>query len=281
MPLRVVVAGLTNGLGLAIASALLDTPDTEVIILTRRSPSSTPSIDNLISRGAVIRVVDYTSVPELTAALEGVHTVISTVFVWYDAQPGLNLIEAAKRAHVQRFAPSDFAFSSAGNASIDLYNPKRQFRAILEESGLEYTFFKNGLFMDYLAYGSPKGYKGPLKLIHPLVVDVAAGKARIPGTGRGDGDVYEDGGCGEIVRDVESVTGRKIEVEYLSRERLGEMIEEARNGEPFELFINQLMGVFADGLARVEPRLNGLLKDVEVMSSVREFVVEYWSEDES
>jgi hypothetical protein len=57
------------------------------------------------------RIVDYSDVESLTAALQGVHTLLSFIVVHSDLnnEAQLNLIDAAVAAGVKRFAPSEWA----------------------------------------------------------------------------------------------------------------------------------------------------------------------------
>ncbi|KAJ3563940.1 hypothetical protein NP233_g8621 [Leucocoprinus birnbaumii] len=300
MPIKVAVAGVTNGLGHSIVSALLNTTGVEVTLLTRSS--STPvDLSHFTSLGAIVKPVDYSSIPDLTTALEGVQTVISTIFSKHDIQPILNLITASKSAGVRRFAPSDFAFSAAANDRLALYEPKRKVHDALKASGLEYTTFANGIFTDYLSFGAPKSYEGKLH-IYPVVVNIAAGKATIPGTGDEKltlttiadvgrfvagavklegrwpeelGMVGETTSYNQVVRDVESVTGKKLEVEYLDKEKIAKALEVTK-GDEIKFFYTQALGVIAGGLGAVEPTLNRLATQVAT-TSVKDFVIEYWS----
>jgi len=300
MTIRVAVAGLTNGLGHAIVSGLLEYPDFQIVLLTRRS-SSPPDFSSFTSRGAILKEVDYSLISDLVSALAGVETVISAISPHSDITPTLNLIQAAKTAGVRRFAPSDFAFTSAANARIEFYAPKRQIWQVLKDSGLECTSFQNGIFMDYLVFGAPKPHEGPL-LMNPYVVHVAAQKATIPGTGEekvtltairdvgrfvaaavrlterwpevlgmeGETTTYN-----QVVRDAEAVTGKKIAVQYLDKADIAKALEEAR-GDQFRLLHDQGLALLADNLGSVSPTLNALFPDIRV-SSVKEFIAEYWN----
>ncbi|KAF5361046.1 hypothetical protein D9756_005108 [Leucocoprinus leucothites] len=300
MPLRIAVAGVTTGLGHAIVSALLDTPDLEVLLFTR-SCSSTKDLTHFTSRGAVTKQVDYSSIPSLICALDGVDTVINTISPFVDPTPALNLITASKAAGVRRFAPSEFAFSAEGNARLNLYEPKRRTWAMLKQSGLEYTSFHNGIFMDYFAFGAPKPHEGPLYMA-PFFVNIAAQKATIPGTGDEKitfttvndvgrfvaaavkfegrwpekfGMVGETTSYNQVVRDIEAVTGKKLEVEYLNKESIAAKIEESK-GDEVKFFLSQVLDVVASGLGTVEPTLNKLAPHITV-TSVKDLISKYWS----
>ena len=80
-----------------------------------------------------------------------------------DAQ--LTLIEAAKEAGAKRFAPSEYALSTYDN--LDLYAGKAAVWEALRVSGLEYTRFFCGIFMNTLGTGTPKGEAEALGGLRP------------------------------------------------------------------------------------------------------------------
>ncbi|KAF8997885.1 hypothetical protein BDQ17DRAFT_1411253 [Cyathus striatus] len=122
--INVAVVGVTNGLGNAIATARAANP---------------------------------------SGALQGVHTVISTLFTPEDTSPTDSLLEGAKAAGVKQFIPSEFALAKEGNPNIALYSTKISYWEKAKGSGIEYT-------------------SRPLRLA-PFVIDVKERKADIPGTG--------------------------------------------------------------------------------------------------
>ncbi|KAF8455367.1 hypothetical protein BGX38DRAFT_1168467, partial [Terfezia claveryi] len=110
-------------------------------------------------------------------ALQGVHTVISVAFAFDPTSfvsSQITLLRAAKEAGVKRFAPSDWAYTEAANDFIAVYHPKAEIWKAVKESGLQYTAFRPGLFLNFTALASPK---------FPFGLNIAAGKADIPGSG--------------------------------------------------------------------------------------------------
>ncbi|KAF8997869.1 hypothetical protein BDQ17DRAFT_1507263 [Cyathus striatus] len=125
--INVAVAGVTNGLGHAIATELIANPSVNTVtLLTRASPSSpVPEVlKPLVKQGAIFQPVDYSSVEDITKVLQDVHAVISTMFTPSDITPAINLIDSAKAAGVKRFAPSEMAFSKEANYIIEDYKSK-------------------------------------------------------------------------------------------------------------------------------------------------------------
>lgn len=174
----VAVAGGTGGIGKHIVEAILATKKHDIVVLSR-----SPTHALLESKGVRIAAVSYTDPASLDRALQGVHTVITTIGgLDYDSwvTPQLALLDAAKRSGVKRFVPSDWSFRGLPNDPIVLYSYKAPVEEALKKSGLEYTSFELGQFMNYLASGTPGvGYLRPLKFI----LDVENCSGMIPGDG--------------------------------------------------------------------------------------------------
>lgn len=162
-----------------------------MIVLSRKG---SPELSSL---GATVKIVDYTSPSSLTAALTGVHTIISTISVEMSTiniaeeiytKPQLALLEAAKAvgSSVKRFAPSEWTTSAAANHDCAIYAGKLPVWDAVVASGLEYTAFRPGVFTNFLGHGSPHpqlaadNFDGLNDF--PFDIDVAAGTARIPGS---------------------------------------------------------------------------------------------------
>ncbi|KAL4936978.1 hypothetical protein BDV06DRAFT_232900 [Aspergillus oleicola] len=122
----------------------------EVTILTRSAKST-----DVIPAGATIKEVDYASIESLKSALAGHHVVISTVT---PAAIPLQepIIDASIAVGVKRFIPAEF-----GAMTSDLKGKKLPFHADAveiqrylaeksETSGIQYTIFAVGLFMEML-----------------------------------------------------------------------------------------------------------------------------------
>ena len=175
---RVAVAGGTGGVGLHIVEAIVETQLHEVIVLSRKTDDP-----HLRALGVTVRAVSYDDITSLVLALNGVHTVISTIAGLDEnslARPQLALLEAAIQAGVKRFAPSEFGVRATPDNPIEFYRPKWIVAEAVRKSGLEYTFFENGIFMNYLASGTEGvGHLQPLKFL----VDLENYRATIPGDG--------------------------------------------------------------------------------------------------
>ncbi|KAJ5113592.1 hypothetical protein N7456_002126 [Penicillium angulare] len=116
----------------------------------------------IISHGHDVKIlsrerINYQDPKQLEQALQGVHTLLSFIVITDDPSSTAqkNLIDAAIRSGVKRFAPSEWATSSL--ECMPWYAFKEETRRYLEELNrdqtvLEYTLFQPGLFMNYLTH---------------------------------------------------------------------------------------------------------------------------------
>ncbi|EJD37903.1 NAD(P)-binding protein [Auricularia subglabra TFB-10046 SS5] len=156
-----VVAG-TGPLGSAIATELHKLGAT-VVFFTRGGSSNTPE-------GIPSKVVDYSNVDALAEALKGVHVVVSTVSGGgFKTQP--ILADAAKKAGVKLFVPSEFGARPRNVPDDNILGYKETFLRHLKSLGLPYTIYDTGLFADI-----------PLSVI-PSILDLTKKKFTIVGKG--------------------------------------------------------------------------------------------------
>lgn len=153
----IVLAGATGNLGGRIAGAILKQGG-NLRALVRRT-SEPDKAAELRRQGAEIVEVDFTSISELTEACRGGTCVVSAlsglreVIVETQAQ----LLDAAVKAGVARFIPSDFSIDftklpPGTNRNLDL---RREFHERLDEARIAATSILNGMFMDLLTGEAP------------------------------------------------------------------------------------------------------------------------------
>jgi nucleoside-diphosphate-sugar epimerase len=152
-----VLAGATGNLGGRIARALLER-GANVRAIVRQS-SDPDKVEELRKQGAAIAEVDFNSVPEVTGACSGGSCVISALSglreVIIEAQT--LLLDAAVKASVPRFIPSDFSIDFTKlplgtNLNLDL---RREFHERLEKAPIAATSILNGMFTDLLTGQAP------------------------------------------------------------------------------------------------------------------------------
>lgn len=154
---HVVLAGATGNLGGRICTELLARGANVRAIVRHDHP--TAKADALRARGASVVDVDFTNGAELERACRGGSCVVSALSglreVIVDAQTAL--LEAAIRAGVPRFIPSDYAIDftklpPGGNRNLDL---RREFHDRLDRAPISATSVLNGMFTDLLTGQAP------------------------------------------------------------------------------------------------------------------------------
>jgi len=157
MPIVVIAGGTSIGLGRSIVQAILQAyPNQEwtPIILSRspKQPDWLPALDYKPE----IKAVDYNDPSSLLSALRGVHTVISVILAidGTHASSQIALLDAAVQSGCKRFAPSEWACGPKGVLNVDLLAAaKAPVWEACEKSGIEWSRFNVGSFMNYLGIG--------------------------------------------------------------------------------------------------------------------------------
>ena len=152
-----VLAGATGNLGGRIARALLE-GGANVRAIVRHN-SDPDKIEELRKKGAAITEVDFNSIPELTGACLGGSCVISALSGLREVivETQTLLLDAAVKAGVQRFIPSDYAIDftklpPGTNRNLDL---RREFHERLDKAPIAATSIFNGMFTDLLTGEAP------------------------------------------------------------------------------------------------------------------------------
>jgi len=291
----VAVAGGTSGIGSNIVRAILATKKHQLVVLSRSEQRE------LSKQGVSVRIVDYTSHENLTKRLEDVHTVISCIWSFGPelATSQLALLKAAQGAGVKRFVPSDWATDRYD--AISAYASKGTVWDAVKASGLEYTRFVNGIWMNLWGPGAPRnekealaGYSGP-----PFLIDLKARTATIPGNGsqkvvftnmRDIGTfvaasldlprwepesriVGDKLSYGEVVTLAERITGHNFEKTYCPEAQIESVL--MGNPEPEQLFFNQFMKLIVDKGIDFEGTLNAQFPNVKTLTA-EEYLTQYW-----
>ncbi|KAL8726102.1 MAG: hypothetical protein Q9166_006939, partial [cf. Caloplaca sp. 2 TL-2023] len=148
----------TGNLGPAILKGLLDA-GFQVTVLTRQSSTHNfpPNVN--------VSPVDYDSLESLTSALEGQDAVVSTL-ASLALSKQLVLVEAAVKADVKRFIPSEFGSNTLNDKArqLPIYADKIKVQDALQKAAdagrLSYTIVINGPFLDW---GLKVGFIGSVK----------------------------------------------------------------------------------------------------------------------
>lgn len=295
----VAVAGGGGGIGSNIVQAILDAKKHDVIVLSR---SNQP---HLSSQGVDVRVVDYESTEEVTESLKGVHTVISCIAAYGSNSTAseLVLLDAAKKAGAARVVPSEW--NSACHDVVDLYSGKDIVWKAVQSSGLEYTRFLNGLWMNVWGPGCIRDEKealGAYKGRPPFAIDLKAGTAIIPGNTSQRVVITKTQDVGrfvaaaldlpkwkpesrivgdrltfaEVVELAKTICGRDLHIKVIPIENLEGLLQ--GNTSSGERFYYQLLLAIAAGRMDFEPTLNDLCPDIKPMS-IEEYLRRHWTSD--
>ncbi|KAK5993732.1 Oxidoreductase BOA1 [Cladobotryum mycophilum] len=289
----VAIAGASSGMGSTILSEILATGKHKVVVLSR---SEQPSLEK---EGVIVRAVDYKSIDQLTEALRGVHTVISCVWSFGPevTTTQLALLEASKAAGVKRFVPSDWAINKYD--IVDYYANKAPVWKAVQESGLEYTRFICGIWMNCWGSGAPNdeavaGYRGP-----PFMIDFKNRTVSIPGDGTQkvaftemrdigkfvaasldlaqwipDTFIVSDSlSYNELVELAEKVTGREFEKSPYPVSQIESVLKDNSNFE--QVFFNQFLKLITNGDLDIEQSVGKNVPSIE-MTKAENYLVKYW-----
>jgi nucleoside-diphosphate-sugar epimerase len=156
-PSLVVVAGATGNLGGRIARALLDR-EAQVTALVRRG-AAPDRIERLKNLGVGLAIVNWSSVSDLAQACSGASCAVSAVSGLRDVIVDTQtlLLDAAIKAGVPRFIPSDFSIDftklpPGENRNLDL---RREFHKRIKDAPISATTIFNGAFADMLTGQMP------------------------------------------------------------------------------------------------------------------------------
>lgn len=151
------VAGGSGDLGLRVIDALCQQGMTVRALIRKETDADTRQ--KIQQRGGNIHLVDFNDHLALTAALEGVDCVISTLNGLAPVMLGIqgSLLEAAVEAGVPRFIPSDFSLDftktiAGKNRNMDI---RRDFKARIDAAPIRATSIFCGAFADLLTGEAP------------------------------------------------------------------------------------------------------------------------------
>ena len=153
----IILTGATGDLGGRIAHHLRRR-QASVRALVRKGASAQKT-DPLRQQGVEIVEVDFSNVPELTAACAGGTCVVSALSGLHDiiVETQTRLLQAAVAAGVPRFIPSDYSIDffrlpKGENRNLDL---RREFAERLDKAPIKATSVLNGMFADLLTGQAP------------------------------------------------------------------------------------------------------------------------------
>ena len=168
---NILIVGATGWLGTLTVDELLKKKEFSLRILIRSNTkeSKKDHVERWIQQGATIVEGDLNDESSLLVAMEGtkaeaaagsgsagsagsggIDTVIS--FIGGAALFGgeeLKLVNAAKKAGVKRFIPSEYGLDSFAAESDPIFQAKIDSKKAIKEAGMDYTFIFTGMFYEY------------------------------------------------------------------------------------------------------------------------------------
>jgi nucleoside-diphosphate-sugar epimerase len=271
----IVVAGATGNLGGRIVKALLER-GASVRALVRQT-TARDKIERLQALGAAIATVDLSRASEVTPACAGASCVVSALQGLRDVivEAQSVLLEAALKAGVPRFIPSDYSidftrFPPGENRNLDL---RRDFHKRLDETSISATTIFNGAFAELLTGQMPLVFFKLKRVLYwedadqrmdfTTIDDTAAFTASAaldPSTPRILRIAGDQVSARELAAVVSEVTGQKFRLFRAGGlGMLGTLIKVARTVAPGEKELfpawqgMQYMRNMFDGLAKLEP----------------------------
>ncbi|GAB3897225.1 SDR family oxidoreductase [Larkinella knui] len=143
----ILLTGATGQLGTAVINQLLQKiPASQIAAFVRDEGKAT----NLIKQNVTIRVGTYDDTAALGRALQGIETVL--LIAGTDEENRVrqhqNVVDAARKAGVQRFAYTSRALKDPATLVNRLMAGHFQTEDYIKASGLPYTLFQNILYLD-------------------------------------------------------------------------------------------------------------------------------------
>ncbi|WP_414831696.1 SDR family oxidoreductase [Afifella sp. YEN Y35] len=187
---RYAVTGASGQLGRLVIADLVRRVGAEAVVAIVRDPAKSAG---LFPEGVTIREGDYERPETLDAAFAGVERLllISSNAVGRRAGQHRNVVEAAKRAGVQRIAYTSLLH--ADRSTLGLAEEHRDTEAALATSGLAVTLLRNGWYTENYAASIPPA------LEHGALMGSADG-GRIASAARAD---YAEAAAVALVDDTE------------------------------------------------------------------------------
>ncbi|CAG8898783.1 unnamed protein product [Penicillium egyptiacum] len=144
---NVVLAGATGALGSHILTGLVSHGGFNLTILTRNAAGTLPV-------GATAKVVDFSSVTALAAALQGQDAVVDAISS-PDPSVSMRLIDAAVTAGVYRYIAPEFSGDPKNDKgrALPVFGGKKQIyehlQKVASEDRITWTAISNGAFLDW------------------------------------------------------------------------------------------------------------------------------------
>ena len=174
----ILITGATGQLGAAIVQGLLKkTAANQVAVLVRDESKAS----SLKDKGVDVRIGDYDNTATLDKAMHGIEKVLLIAGTNEDKrfQQHRNVVDAAKTAGVQCVAYTSRTLKDRNTLANKLMEAHFQTEDYIEASGLNYTIFRNVLYMDAIPQ-----FVGPE--VFDRGIHLPTGQGRVPFALRSD-----------------------------------------------------------------------------------------------
>ncbi len=283
--MSIVVTGATGSLGrLVVEELLARVPASEIVALVRDKEKAA----GLAARGVELRIADYSEPATLAGAFRAGDRVllISGSEVGQRVPQHTAVIEAAKAAGVAQLAYTSVL--GGPDADFALADEHRETERIVLESGLPYTFLRNGWYTEnytanlapVLAHGAVLSNAGEGRVASAARADYAAAAAEVL-TGEGHlGRAYELSGdvawsFAQYAAEVAAASGKPVAYRPLTPEAHLAVLTDAGVPAPFaEILVDVDLAIARGRLAGTSGELSRLIgrPTTPLSLSVREAV---------
>ncbi|MFN4179872.1 MAG: SDR family oxidoreductase, partial [Armatimonadota bacterium] len=215
------VTAATGKLGREVVKFLLNKVTPNELVLAVRNPEKA---QDFTQRGVVVREADYDRPETLEKAFKGVRKLllISSPSVGRRVEQHRNVVEAAKQAGVETIVYTSVLHADRSRLGV-IAEEHRQTEATIKSSGLDYTFLRNGWYVENyeptvknaVVQGFIIGSAGEGKISAAPRLDYAEAAAVVLTTEGHSGKVYElagDEACAMkgLADEISRLTGKEI-----------------------------------------------------------------------
>lgn len=230
----IVVTAATGQLGRLVIANLLKTTPASQIVAAVRDPAKAA---DLAAQGVQVRRADYTDPASLDAAFVGASKVllISSNDLGNRVAQHRNAIDAAARAKVDLLAYTSVLH--ADRSTLGLAGEHRETEAAVRASGVPYTFFRNGWYVENhtvslggaVAHGALAGAAGEGRISAAARAEYAEAAAVVLAQAGVVEQVYELAGdsgftLAELAAEVSRQTGKAIPFHNLPQQEYRDML---------------------------------------------------------
>ncbi len=252
------VTAATGKLGREVVKFLLNkvTPN-ELVLAVRNSEKA----QDFAQRGVVVREADYDHPETLEKAFKGVRKLllISSPSVGRRVKQHQNVVEAAKQAGVEAIFYTSVLHADRSRLGL-IAEEHRQTEAIIKSSGLDYTFLRNGWYVENyeptvknaIVQGFIIGSAGEGKISAAPRSDYAEAAAIVLTTEGHSGKVYELAGdeafkMKELAEEISRLTGKEISYRNVNADEYAQWLMSTGLPENVARFLASMEEAIAQG----------------------------------